>query len=404
MKTPWLAEFYRLWHSARGRNTKTFSRAFSISWTRLLDSAKVTRAEDEKTAQREVESLEKSGHFIVKRHRYRKYKIESIALPPEHEPWLLGLFGGTAAADLQAEALEIVAKFSAAGHSQFPAEWEVLCESLQEAFSQGRSLLPFRWSQPTTLLMLLDSVRKLSETDWPTGTLIRNASLEIGLGDKGLERHQATYESGLARLFGTPVSLKSLGIAGGDSHVEVHGPLCLHFPDGSSHDFEGLSFALISTEDLMRCSSISTTADRLLTIENRKTTFRQYAAANHDRRTLIATTSFPTPAFREFLEKLPSDLPHHHFGDTDTAGWHILLKLREATPRSVIPFQMKWRPASEPIALTPYDLKFKKTLLSNEALADVAVEIRKIHDKEDRGNFLQETIRPPVSSGWPFGA
>ncbi len=52
-----------------------------------------------------------------------------------------------------------------------------------------------------------------------------------------------------------------------------------------------------------------TTADRILSIENRKTTFRQYAAANHDRRTLIIATSFPSPALRTLLDKLPPELP-----------------------------------------------------------------------------------------------
>ena len=168
------------------------------------------------------------------------------------------------------------------------------------------------------------------------------------------------------------MSFKSLGFVSGDSHIELHGPVCLHFPDGSSHDFDSLTHVLISAADLARCSHISTSAERLLSIENRKTTFRQYAAANHERRALITTTSFPTPAFRELLEKLPADLPHHHFGDTDPAGWHILLKLREATPRHVEAFQMKWRPASAPSPLTPYDLQLLPKLLDSPLLADSA--------------------------------
>ena len=161
---------------------------------------------------------------------------------------------------------------------------------------------------------------------------------------------------------------------------------------------------LISAADLARCSSISTTAERLLSIENRKTTFRQYATANRDRRTLIATTSFPTPAFRVLLERLPCRLPHHHFGDTDPAGWHILLKLREATSRHVLPFQMKWRPASAPSPLTPYDQKLLEKLLSTPLLSDVSDEIRIIAERGDRGELEQETLGPPASGGWPFAS
>ena len=401
MKNPsWLAEFHRRWHSARGKRLTGASRAFSVDWLNLLEAAGVTSAEDQATAAREAEAL---GMLELKRHRYRKYLIERVTLPLVSEPWLIERFGGTPGEVLQASALRIVADFSARGHSRFSTEWAMLCVNLQEAFSVGRSLCPFQWSHPETLEHLLKVVHQLSEREWPAGTLIRAASVDLGLDSKELERHQRTFESGLARLFGTDFPLKSLGLVAGDSHVELNGPVCLHFPDGSVHDFDGLSNVLISSADLARCASISTTAERLLSIENRKTTFRQYAAANHDRRTLIASTSFPTPAFREFLAKLPPALPHHHFGDTDPAGWHILLKLREATPRAVHAFQMKWRSAAEPNPITPYDDKLLETLLSAELLADVSDEIRIIRELGDRGDFEQETLGPPAPGGWPFG-
>lgn len=389
----WLAEFYRRWQAARGRRVAASSRAFSQDWVKLLEAAGITSAEDQATAAREAEAC---GQLVLKRHRYRKYLIERVTLPLASEAWLIERFGGTASGDLQAGSLEIVAEFSGRGHPRFPAEWAALCEALRVVFSQGRSLRPFNWGHPETLRLLLDVVRNLSAREWPAGTLIRAASVDIGLDSKELERHQRTFESGLARLFGTEISLKSLGLAAGDSHVELHGPVCLHFPDGSVHDFDGLTNVLISAADLARCSSVSTTAERLLSIENRKTTFRQYAAANGDRRMLIASSSFPTPAFRELLEKLPPSLPHHHFGDTDPAGWHILLKLREATSRPVAAFQMKWRPASRPSPLTPFDRKLLEKLLSTPLLADVREEIRLLAERGDRGDFEQETLGPPA--------
>jgi Uncharacterized protein conserved in bacteria C-term(DUF2220) len=400
MKTPsWLAEFHRRWHAARGKRVVGASRAFSADWVKLLEAAGITSAEDQATAAREAEAC---GQLVLKRHRYRKYLIERVMLPFASEPWLIERFGGTASEVLLANSLEIVADFSRRGHSRFPNEWSDLCTNLRTAFAEGRSLRPFNWNHPETLRQLLEVVRKLSEREWPPGTLIRAASVDIGLDSKQLERHQRTFESGLTRLFGTPIPLKSLGLVAGSSHVELHGPVCLHFPDGTIHDFDGLTNVLISAADLARCSSISTTAERLLSIENRKTTFRQYAAANEDRRILITTTSFPTPAFRDLLEKLPVNLPHHHFGDTDPAGWQILLKLREATPRPVEAFQMKWRPASRPSPLTPYDLKLLEKLLASLLLSDVREEIRSIAERGDRGDFEQETLGPPASGGWPF--
>lgn len=398
MRNPaWLAELYRQWHAVRGKRVAGASRAFSRSWVELLEAAGITSAEDQATAAREAEAC---GELILKRHRYRKYLIERVTLPLASEPWLIERFGGTAGADLQAYSLEIVAGFS--GHSRFPLEWAALCESLRVAFSQGRSLRPFGWSHPEALRHLLLVVKMLTEREWPAGTLIRAASVELGLDSKELERHQRTFESGLARLFGAETSLKSLGLAAGDSHVELHGPVCLHFPDGSVHDFDGLANVLISAADLARCCSISTTAERLLSIENRKTTFRQYAAANHERRSLIAATSFPTPAFRELLGKLPISLPHHHFGDTDPAGWQILLKLREATGRPVEAFRMRWRAGERPSPLTPFDLKLLPNLLASPLLADLRSEIAAIVERQDRGDFEQETWGPPEPGSWPF--
>jgi hypothetical protein len=388
----WLAELHRQWHAARGKRIAETSRMFTRDWMRLLEDAGIASAEDQATAAHEAEAFEKSGHIVLKRHRYRRYLIERLTLPPTSEPWLRDSFGGTSSHVLQATSLEIVAECSERGHQRFPTEWAALCESLRTAFTAARSLRPFNWSHPETLRRLLQTVGRLSEREWPVGTMIRTVSVEVGLDSKGLERHERTFESGLARLFGTTVPFKSLGIVSGESHVELHGPVCLHFPDGTIHDFSSLTHVLISAADLARCSSISTTAERLLSIENRKTTFRQYAAANTDRRTLITTTSFPTLAFGELLVKLPFDLPHLHFGDTDPAGWHILLKLREATLRNVDAFQMKWRPAKKPSPLTPYDRKVLPKLLESPLLADVRPEIALIVEKNDRGDFEQETL------------
>jgi hypothetical protein len=388
----WLTELHRQWHSARGTRISETSRAFTRGWAKLIDDAGITSAEDQATAAREAESLENDGRLILKRHRYRKYLIERITLPLASEPWLRGLFNAASSHELQRASLQTVTKFSNFTHPLFPDEWAALCSSLQSSFIDGRSLRPFHWSHPERFQSLLEVVRNLSAREWPPGTLVRTASVELGLDSKALERHQRSIESGLTRLFGSSTSFKSLGLVCGEGHVELHGPICLHFPDGSRHDFDGLSNVLISAADLARCSHVTTTAERLLSIENRKTTFRQYAAANTDRRMLIAATSFPTPAFRCLMEKLPLDLPHDHFGDTDPAGWHILLKLREATPRTVGAFRMKWRPAKVKVPPTPYDRKLLEKLLSAPLLADVMEEIRVICDREDRGEYEQETL------------
>lgn len=399
----WLAELHRHWHAARGQRVAGASRAFARDWVALLEQAGLVSVADQATAAREAEELAAAGCLVLRRHRYRTYLIERVAVPLAQEPWLLALFGGTASHHRHAAALAIVAQLEQRRHPHFPAEWAALCATLRATFAAGRALRPFSWRQPATLQWLLESVWQLSARDWPAGTPIRAASVELGLDSKGLERHQRTLEAGLARVFGTATPLKALGLVAGEAHVELHGPVCLHFADGSVHDFTGLSHVLISAADLARCTAVTTTAVRLLSIENRKTTFRQYAAANHDRRTLIAATSFPTPAFRDLLEKLPPALPHCHFGDTDPAGWLILLKLREATARHVAAFRMHWRPAAAPSPLTPYDRQLLPKLLDNPLLNDVRPQLAAIAGQDDRGDFEQESLGPPAPGGWPFG-
>ncbi len=388
----WLREFHRRWQNARGRRLASASRGFSQDWPKLLDAAGIARAEDIATAVREAVALEKSGHLVLKRHRYRNYLIERVTLPLEKEEWLMAQFGGVSGGAVLLQALEVVERFSRRGNSRFPEFWKSLCDTLDTVFREGRALRPFSWKQAATLDVMLGAIASLSEAEWAPGTLIRSASVAIGRDSKWLERHRRSCEAGLTRLLGENITLRSLGLVDGDASVELSGPVCLHFPDGTSHDFDGLSHPIISAADLERCSSISTTAERLLSIENRKTTFRQYAAANTDRRTLIATSSFPTPAFRQFLTKLPTDLPLYHFGDTDPSGWHILLKLREAAGRSVAAYCMKWRPAAVANPLTQHDRKLLGKLLDSPLLDDVRGEIEIMVTTGDRGDYEQETL------------
>jgi hypothetical protein len=83
---------------------------------------------------------------------------------------------------------------------------------------------------------------------------------------------------------------------------------------------------------------------------------------------------------------------HQHFGDTDPAGWLILLKLREATPRHVDAFRMKWRPGKIPSPLSAYDRKHLPKLLSSERLQDVRAEIAAILSNDDKGDYEQESL------------
>ena len=388
----WLTEMHRQWHKARGKRLGAPSRPFSRDWHKLLEDSGLTTGEEIKTAERELEALETEGRLVVGRHRYRRHNIEKITLPLENEKWWMAHFGGRPAMDLVQDSCARLKDFLSMEHPIFPSEWQTLLGTLHTAFTGGRNPRPFKWTEPESLSEILGICWKLTAQEWEPGTLIRSASVAIGLDSKGLEKRQATIESALSQLFEEPFEMKSLGLAEGDTHVELSGVFQLNFPDGSAQKIENLRIAKIDTSDIFRCESISTDATELLTIENRKTTFRQFAAANADGSRLIATTSFPSPTFREFLEKLPPGITHSHFGDTDPAGWHILLKLREATSRPVHSFRMKWRPGITPVALTAYDRKLLPKLLCSVLLADVRDEISAILSHDDKGDYEQETL------------
>src|SRR5690606_12280066 len=113
-----------------------------------------------------------------------------------------------------------VERFSERGHPRVPELWESLCVSLTESFRAARAPRPFSWKQPVALESILGAVFRLSATDWPVGTLIRAASVEIGRDSKWLERHRRTCESGLTLLFGEELTLRTLGLVDGDASVE----------------------------------------------------------------------------------------------------------------------------------------------------------------------------------------
>ena len=399
MTTPtWLTEMHRQWHKARGTRLGTSSRPFSRDWHKLLEDSGLTSAEETKTAERELEALEKDGRLILKRHRYRQHNIEKVILPLENEKSWIAHFGGTPARELSDSSFAVLKDFSGREHPVFQKDWEVLLRTLHLRFTGGKSPHPFKWTEPVKLRETLEICWKLTANEWEPGTLVRNASVGIGLDSKGLEERKSVIESALTLLFNEDSGLKSLGLAEGDTHVEMSGIFQLNFPDGRAQKIDNLRIAKIDTSDIFRCESISTDATELLTIENRKTTFRQYATANRDNNRLIATTSYPGPTFCEFLRKLPTGITHKHFGDTDPSGWAILLKLREVAPGPVQAYRMKWRPGTTPAPLTGNDRNLLPKLLSCDLLADVRNEITAILEHNDKGDYEQETRGPDTDS------
>jgi len=306
------------------------------------------------------------------------------------------------AGQLQQQSLAMVEAAKAVPHARYPQLWSRWCESMGKAFHEGRTLRPLTWKQPEKVGAMLGIVRRLTERDWPPGISIRLVGSEVVQDSKMLEDSQGFVEACLTSLFGNVTSLQSLGITGSASHVWAGGPMVLHFENGSELDHASSQGRYsIDHVDLVRAREITTTALRLLTVENLKATFRDLVAANVDRSTLIVFSSFPSEAMKLLLAKLPAGLPHYHFGDTDPSGWHILLKLREASPRPVLPLHMRWRAGRKASPLTEHDKKVLPMLLASPLMSDCRQELQMMIDKADRGDFEQESFGMP-GVNWPF--
>lgn len=394
----WLQTLHEQWMSARKRRVTASVRPFRREWDDLLDDAGLKSAEDRQTALREAERMPQ-----LKLHRLkgRPHIVLKIEVPLESEAWLHAQFGSKAGAEVQSAALEVVEHWATKTHPLVPEAWDVLTSHLMTEFAIPRAVEPFRWLETERVNELLGLLFALTSREWPEGTLIRDASTQIGQDSKYLEAQQSFIERALEVLFGRETPLEALGIQTSNSVLHYCGPLVLHFADHAKAldlRFE----STLSVAELEKATLISTTAEHVLTVENRKTTFLQFARADEARSTLIVATSFPTQAVRLLLQKLPKQLPLHHFGDTDPAGWDILRKLRKVSGREVQPFHMRWRPAPTSAALTRRDHQIITRLLDDPRMADCHESLQAMLASGQRGDFEQESLGAPTLRGWPF--
>jgi len=401
MKPPlWLAEFRRQWHETRGHRLSPSARAFSRPWEDLLDATGLRSSFERDHARAEARALEKEGHLTLQRHRVRRE--DTLTLPLVSEPWLLALFASSPASELRDAALTIVRQAKSTGHQRWPESWSRLCGEILAAFSAGKSLAPFSWKEPSDLSQFLAILHRLTARDWPPHTLLRDASTALGLDSKALEQRRAPLESALSLLFAEPSSLESLGILRAESKATVQGILTLHFSDGTDHRAQSLEDSFdLSIVDLRRATHATTTARRILSVEN-KTTFTQAVRVNTDRDTLLILTSYPTAATARLLALLPPDLLHYHFGDTDPSGYAILASLRKISPRPIQPFLMIWQDWENSSPLSEHDRKLLPSLLANAQMHDCLPSLRAIVRASRKGRFEQESIGAPSLKEWPF--
>lgn len=394
----WLAQLHQDWMTARKRRVTASVQPFRRDWEQLLEDAGIRSAEDQQAALREAQQLAKFQ--LTPRKRNPRF-IDKIVVPLESEAWLHEQFGTQPGAASQQQALDAVRAWSAKTHPLMPEAWSELGQRLEAAFIIPRVLEPFRWLEPVRVNELLALLFQITSREWPTGTLIRDASTHLGYDSKHLESQQSFLERALETLFGRETPLEAVGIQTSNSTFHYCGPLVLHFADHTK-PLDLRYESTLSVAELEQTTHITTTAQRLLTVENRKTTFLQLARADEHRSTLIVATSFPTQAVKLLLQKLPPALPHYHFGDTDPSGWDILRKLRELAPHPVLPIHMSWRPSAQATPLTQRDHQIIARLLTDPSMADCHPALRGMQSSGTKGNFEQESLGRPSLPEWPF--
>jgi hypothetical protein len=403
MKQAWLKELYRQWTIARGNQVVSRTRAFRRNWDKLLNDAGLHSAEDQKAAQRAAEQHEAKGHIKLHRKKARKNIILKIELPLVSESWLLAVFNQRPPAENQNTSLSEVETAEARRHGKYPELWAKWCGRVKSAFAAGKNMRPLFWKSPESVKTLLALIYRLTSLDLHDGALIREVSKQLGLGSKDLEKRQRIIEACLGQMFGRQMTLETMGIVLTDSRSDLAGTLVLHFPNNETQEINKLKEVYsLSLGDLERAEYATTTASRLLTVENSKTTLRRLASFNSNGDTLLAACAFPTKALLKLIELLPRNFPLFHFGDTDPAGYHVLSKLRETTRKSVQPFLMKRRPAKEKCPLTEYDQGILPRLLNDPLLQDVKPHIEEIKNSGCKGDFEQEGLGLPDLKSWPF--
>lgn len=404
MKFPsWMLLFHRRWYAARGKGVRSFQRAFRCGWEELLDDAKISSAEDRGQSVREAEDWENKGMLCLHRHRHRRYLIEAISLPLEAENQWCEMLGVRLGLHVAEDLRPLVERWSRHGHDAFSFEWKALCDCFLLALQEAKSVAGLEWDKPMEVEELFAAMHWLTSRDVTVEIPVRQASVELGHDSKWLENQRTRLERLLALMMSAPSGLEQWGVMPQEYLLEMSGPLRLHFADGSEVDVDPLQAVVaISSADIRRALRISSSAWRVLTVENRKTTFRQLAIANRDRTTLLIASSYPTQALCDLIAKISPSIPWHHFGDTDPAGWHILSTMRRKSGWAVKPFLMRWRDREMSMPLSARDQILLENMLNDPMMEDVHGDLCLMQKSGGKGDYEQESLGPPDLCEWPF--
>jgi len=393
---------WRFRASVAGR-TNSATRDLIFPWIELLKASGCQQGSARHEAVRDFEELEKHGVVVLERHRRDCSEILKVRLPLENASALFEKLGTTSP---DSERADLTAIFREAARmtvvARFQSGWEAFCSTMAEAAESGDSIKPFDRSKPAQIERILQVLPGILA--WEGESLVRFASALLCRDSKFLESARLRLEACLTRINGcATTSLADFGILETERTFLLHGPLVLHFENGS------LSLGLLKTPvrlgaaDLFR-ARIETSATRCLTVENAA---MLHELAKTECGAILASSGseggFANSAVIGFLQAIPESVTVFHFGDSDPKGFDILRDLRERSGRQIESIHMKFRPStSAQNPLEANDLKTLERLLASEFLtAKEKSALETQRSSRDKGDFEQESLGCPAAE-WPF--
>ncbi len=375
---------------------------FTLDYHKLLKAAHADSAEARILAEHRLREASSRSQEKLKldTHPRDERLIHIVRLSREGgEAWLFHHLRESSPTEERRQLANLFESFQGAPvPSNWRNAWSNWCLQLAQHVLDGSSIAPFTRDDLASNRELLAVIPRV--LDWQGESLLRFASCIICRDSKKLEQLRPRLESALRQITaGSIQSLEEFGLLEKPRRVFIRGPLRLELPGGTLN--LGLLHApvSISETDLHQAIAIHSGASQVLTVEN-ETTFLELAKLNSG--TLLIQTSYPGRAVLALLARLPVQLPIHHFGDTDPAGFDILRDLRERSGLTVHPLHMHYRPREGSDALLQSEYQIIDRLLADPHMADCHAALHAMQNSGTKGDFEQESLGLPTLVEWPF--
>lgn len=377
---------------------------FTLDYHKLLQAARAGSAEARINAEHRLRQAAELSQRKLKldTHPRDERLIHIVRLSREGgEAWLFNYLHESSPTEERRRLADLFESFQETPlSSNWKSAWSNWCLQLAKHALDGSPISPFTRDDLAGNRKLLTILPRVLE--WQGESLLRFASCMICRDSKKLEQLRLRLESALRQItVGRIQSLEDLGLLDKPRQVSVRGPLRLELLGGTLNLGLLHSPVSISETDIHQAIAIHCDAAQVLTVEN-ETTFLELAKPHSD--TLLIQTSYPGRAVLALLARLPAQLPIHHFGDTDPAGFDILRDLRTRSGRPIHPLHMHHRPREGSETLQPSDLQIIARLLADPSMADCHPALQTMQNSGTKGDFEQESLGRPSLPEWPFYA